>query len=222
MTAIRVAVMGPAAVLLSLAGSVVLAQSSELPVVRRDADKPPSTIPMVSPSGVQHRARVFYSNGQLEIIANNSNLDQILRDIALQTGIKITGSVADQPVYGRYGPAAPDKILTSLLDGTNSNMLLTAATSDVPAELILTPRQGSPTPSVSAPVTTAQVTPQTAQPNGVISSPSAQRSVDPSVTSGLSTQSTGASTPAPAGGDRTQQQIFEHIKQLQELQHAPH
>ena len=73
-----------------------------------------------------HRADVSYRNGLLTVAAANSSLNQILREISRQTGMKITGGVADERVFGTYGPAAPGKVLNSLLDGTGSNMLLHA------------------------------------------------------------------------------------------------
>lgn len=94
----------------------------------------------------QQPAHVTYTNGQLTIAASNSSLNQILRDIARETGMKITGGVNDERVFGQYGPAVPSKVLGELLDGTGSNMLLMHATAATPAELILTPRQGGPTP----------------------------------------------------------------------------
>lgn len=60
--------------------------------------------------------------------------------------MRITGHVADQKVFGNYGPASPSTILATLLDGTGSNMLLQETAADRPAELILTPRTGGPTP----------------------------------------------------------------------------
>jgi hypothetical protein len=91
-------------------------------------------------------AHVAYANGELTVTASNSSLNQILRDIARETGMKITGGVADERVFGQYGPAAPSKVLNALLDGTGSNMILVHATAATPAELVLTPRQGGATP----------------------------------------------------------------------------
>ncbi len=104
------------------------------------------TQPTTAAQQEQHRAEVTYTAGQLFVSANNSSLNQILRDIAHATGMKLTGVVADERVFGQYGPAAPSKILRTLLDGTGSNMLLLEATRTTPAELILTPRRGGPTP----------------------------------------------------------------------------
>lgn len=94
----------------------------------------------------QQPAHVKYANGELTVTASNSSLNQILRDIARETGMKITGGVTDERVFGQYGPAAPSKILGQLLDGTGSNMLLVHATAATPAELVLTPRLGGVTP----------------------------------------------------------------------------
>lgn len=100
--------------------------------------------PTASPP--QQPAHVTYANGQLTVAANNSSLNQILHDVARETGMKITGGVTDERVFGQYGPAAPSKVLGELLDGTGTNILLVHATTAAPAELVLTPRQGGPTP----------------------------------------------------------------------------
>jgi hypothetical protein len=60
--------------------------------------------------------------------------------------MKITGGVADEHVFGKYGPSAPSRVLAELLDGTGSNMLYVQNRPASPDELILTARQGGPTP----------------------------------------------------------------------------
>ena len=100
--------------------------------------------PTASPP--QQLPHVTYANGLLTVAASNSSLNQILRDIARETGMKITGGVTEERVFGQYGPAAPSKVLGELLDGTGTNMLLVHGTTATPAELVLTPRQGGPTP----------------------------------------------------------------------------
>jgi hypothetical protein len=158
-----------------------------------------------------NRAQVTYSGGKLSVVANNSSLNQILHDIASETGMKITGGVTDERVFGQYGPDVPSKILNILLDGTGSNILLVQATSANPAELILTPRHGGPTPpnpGASAeddyvppppinpmpprpayPTTTPQPTPNASQPAG--------------------------QTP---NGPKTPQQIYEELQRLRQQQ----
>jgi hypothetical protein len=93
-----------------------------------------------------HKARVSYVDGLMDVRADNSSLNQILRDISRETGMSIVGGVADQRVFGNYGPAAPATVLQTLLDGTNTNMLLKETANGGPAELILTPRTGGVTP----------------------------------------------------------------------------
>jgi hypothetical protein len=90
------------------------------------------------------QAQVSYQMGQLTVIAENSSLDQILRDVGSKTGMKITGSVADQQVYGIYGPAAPAKVLGQLLEGSGANMILRENATSGPVELVLSPMQGLP------------------------------------------------------------------------------
>ena len=92
------------------------------------------------------RAQVTYSGGLLTVTANNSSLNQILREIARQASLTITGGVADERVFGTYGPSDIPTILGILLDGTGSNMMLSGDTPGVPQVLTLTPRQGGVTP----------------------------------------------------------------------------
>jgi hypothetical protein len=93
-----------------------------------------------------HRAVVTYSQGQLTITANDSSLNEILRDISRQTGMTITGGVAEERVFGHYGPSSPGSVLATLLDGTRSNMLFIREQNGHPSQLILTARNGGPTP----------------------------------------------------------------------------
>ena len=114
---------------------------------------PPRTVTAAQPRPFPHRplihrAQIVYAQGQLQVVADNSSLNQILRDIAQQTGMKITGGVVDQRVFGKYGPGAPAEILATLLNGTGCNMLL---------------REAQPTPR-GADTDTSQWRPHAAQP----------------------------------------------------------
>ncbi|MEO6911490.1 MAG: hypothetical protein ABI158_11265, partial [Edaphobacter sp.] len=80
--------------------------------------------PLATQQQPQRPAEVSYTGGKLFVSANNSSLNQILHDIARETGMKITGGIADQRVFGQYGPANPSKVLSTLLDGAGSNILL--------------------------------------------------------------------------------------------------
>lgn len=92
-----------------------------------------------------HRIAVGYDGGKLSVVATNGSLNEILREIEEKTGIKITGGVADERVFGSYGPAPAAAVLAELLEGTGSNMLLVDDAGGR-SELILTARNGGPTP----------------------------------------------------------------------------
>ena len=96
--------------------------------------------------------------------ADNSSLNGILRAVAQCTGMKITGGVTDQRVYGNYGPAMPATVLATLLDGTETNVLLKETAQDQPAELILTPRIGGLTPASPTQVSEEDADDSTAPP----------------------------------------------------------
>ena len=115
----------------------------------------PTTVPPASavsgPAALQtkgpsRRAEIHYDGGLLTVDAKNSSLNGILREIGRQTGMKITGGVQEDRVFGVYGPGAPSEILATLLDGTGSNMLLVQSRDQAPTELILSPRHGGVTP----------------------------------------------------------------------------
>ncbi len=94
----------------------------------------------------EHRAEVKYSNGLLTVTARDASLNSILRQISQQTGMKISGGVRDDRVFGTYGPDRPSAVVTTLLDGSGSNILLVNNAASEPAQLILSPRVGGPTP----------------------------------------------------------------------------
>jgi hypothetical protein len=149
-----------------------------------------------------HRARVSYSGEMLEVRADNSSLNQILRDISQQTGMKIVGGVADQRVFGVYGPAPAATVLQTLLDGTGANVLLKERPDHAPLELVLSPRIGGVTPpGPSSPTYDLTETepelplPATARPTAAVSVPATGAATE-NVTAPAS--STPPSMPQPA------------------------
>jgi len=117
-----------------LAGSVAAVCQSSLPPMAptmRDVE--------------EHTATVEYSDGRIAVVADNSSLNEILRDVARRAGMAVEGSVIEERVFGKYGPAAPAEVLSALLVGTGSNMMVIASASHAP-QLILTPKHGNPTP----------------------------------------------------------------------------
>lgn len=178
------------------------------------------------------RVDVHYADGKLIVDATNASLNQILREISHKTGIKLTGGVTDERVYGHYGPAAPSEVLASLLDGTESNMLLVANTHG-PSELILTPRLGGPTPpNPNAGADQSAVEPRQDPQGfgirrpiglhrGMENAPAAdQSSPPPSNPEAIQNPAptTDQTTDQSPNGTKTPQQIYEQLRQLQQQQ----
>ena len=86
------------------------------------------------------QAEITYKNGVLLVKADDSSLKEILSRIAALTGMTVQGSVADERVFGSYGPSKPATILSTLLQGTSSNMLLVEGPHATVRELTLTTR----------------------------------------------------------------------------------
>ena len=209
------------------------------PATSGAASTPPAT------SERARHAQVSYVDGLLTVSATDAGLNGLIREIARQTGMHVSGSVSDLPVFGTYGPSKPSVILSTLLDGTGSNMLLVDATDSAPAQLTLTRRSGAPTPpnpnaaraeqsdddadslSRSQPPQPNSAGGPPPQPNntGINSSQptsTTQPVVFPSVGT-TSTPATSTTTPSdpdqPASnGVKTPQQIFEQLQRMRQQQ----
>ena len=201
-------------------------QPSALPATSPTTTPAPPPIPLTPAQLPPNRAKINFADGVLSISADNASLNQILRQIATNTGMKITGGVSDERVFGEYGPAPVDQILSALLDGTGSNMILVHRDGDAPTELILTPRQGGPTPPSpnsavfndrSQPRETPPV--QVAQPAPEPSGPAHQ--VNPPTSTGpasTGTSPSNTSQPESPNGVKTPQQIYEQLQRMRQQQ----
>jgi hypothetical protein len=86
---------------------------------------------------------VFDSRGLL-IVASNSSLAQILKDVSLDTGAKVEGMDADQRVFGTYGPGPARDVISQLLDGSGYDVLLVGDRGQgTPRRIVLTERSGA-------------------------------------------------------------------------------
>jgi hypothetical protein len=86
-----------------------------------------------------NQAKVNWDSRGLEIEASNSSLDQILRQVAAETGAKLEGLTQDQRIFGTYGPGPPPDVLSKLLDGSGYNVLMIGGRdTDAPLEVVLT------------------------------------------------------------------------------------
>jgi hypothetical protein len=193
--------------------------------------------PPQSASGVtygqstEQPATVTYTAGRLSVTANDSSLNQILRAISRATGMKITGGITDERVFGNYGPDNPAKVLSALLDGTSSNMLIIQTTAPgTPIELVLSPRNGGPTPPDPhpQPFDNAPRTSQPVRPSYPIAEPTPPPATTPNptaVTPGAaiggpapSTDSNNSTDQQSPNGVRTPQQIYEQLQQIRQQQ----
>lgn len=101
---------------------------------------------------------VFDSRGLL-IVASNSSLAQVLKQVSTVTGAKVEGMDIDQRVFGTFGPGPARDVLTQLLDGSGYNLLLIGDRGEgTPRRIVLSIRtgsglhpSGSPTPSQPSP-----------------------------------------------------------------------
>jgi hypothetical protein len=184
-------------------GTLLHAQSSQ-PISPTQSSLAPS-------HQAPQRAQITYTDGKLLVSANNSSLNQILHEISRETKMKITGGVTDERVFGQYGPGLPSKVLGDLLDGTGCNMLLLQATGATPAELILTPRQGGPTPPNPNAAGFDDDTAES-QASRPVAPPESQAPPPPAAAEGVQQSPNNVRTP---------QQIYEQLQHMRQLQQQP-
>ena len=143
----------PASLALLLLGVLSTRLQAQLP--NSGPAKPSAAFPSAQPAASAtpqqslrppHHSQVTLDHGLLTVIAANASLNGLIHEIARQTGMKVTGSVAEDRVFGTYGPDDPQHVLATLLDGTGSNILIRSSAADAPLQLILTPRTGVATP----------------------------------------------------------------------------
>ena len=106
------------------------------------ATQPPaSPAPILPANQPPNRARVSWDSRGLEVEASNSSLNQILHQIAADTGAKLEGLTQDQRVFGSYGPGPECDVLSKLLDGSGYNVLMIGSRdADAPLEIVLSAR----------------------------------------------------------------------------------
>ena len=184
-------------------------------------------------------ASVDLTNGKLTIQANNSDLGQILRDLARISGMTIDGLTKGPRVFGVYGPGNSGEVLADLLVGSGYNFIMVGdVATGAPRELLLTPQSSrSPALTSGQPGSAApdgdeesnqpddEMNPaaqEPAAPDPSITDPSAPgpSATDPSVAEPLGP---GAIPPAPSrdsepDDNKRVQQNLQRLQQMQEQQ----
>jgi hypothetical protein len=189
-------------------------------------------------------ANVVWTGSALTIKANGDSLRNILRAVSQATGMKITGGVPEEQVFGSYGPGTVQDVLPQLFDGIAVNMMLVNDGAVRPRELVLTQRTGSVTPPQTRPIADEdqgfrrrragfgsplqnaaqpQQPPQQAAPTQLPAqqapaAATAQPSADSAAQPAPSTDANGQ--PQSPNGVRTPEQIFEELRKRQQ-QSAP-
>ncbi len=100
-------------------------------------------------------ASVVYDSRGLLVVASNSSLAQILKEVSIDTGAKLEGMSADphsmdERIYGTYGPGSARDVLNQLLDGSGFNVLLIGDRGQgTPRRIVLSPQSGSAMPNTA-------------------------------------------------------------------------
>lgn len=174
------------------------------------------TTPTVAP----HHIEVEFAGGKLAVQATNASLNEILHEVGKKTNMKITGSVADDKVFGDYGPSSPSVVLEALLEGTGTNILMVDDAKGG-SELILTPRHGAATP----PNPNAAQTRESEENNGDGAYVAPVRAYQPPGTGRGPAGGAPNLQVGPPGGDspdaaKTPQQIYDTLQEQQRRQAA--
>jgi hypothetical protein len=93
---------------------------------------------------------VFDSRGLL-VVASNSSLAQILKEVSVETGAKVDGIDSDQRIFGTYGPGPARDVISQLLDGSGYDVLMVGDRGEgTPRRVVLTARSGSASAKTTA------------------------------------------------------------------------
>jgi hypothetical protein len=107
---------------------------------------PLEQVPAVAP-------KVHFSDGELSIVAHNSTLADVLKEVREQTGAELDiPPNANERVVADLGPGPARSVLADLLNGTHFNYVMVGSTTDPTAihSIVLTPRTSSPDPATTA------------------------------------------------------------------------
>ena len=113
------------------------------PVAAKQAETPPK--PQAPPQPVwpvnqkPNPAQITWDAHGLKIVADNSSLDEVLHEVAVDIGAQVTGLTHDERIFGTYGPGPARDVLSRLLDGSGYNVLMVGDHGDgAPRQIELT------------------------------------------------------------------------------------
>jgi hypothetical protein len=120
---------------------------------KEEPPPPPEPVPQAPPEPEQPKwpafdpaaqASIVWDSHGLKIDAANSSLQQILKDVATDTGVKVDGLTSDERVFGTYGPGQARDVLSQLLQGSGYNvMMIGDQGGGTPRQILLSTRQAA-------------------------------------------------------------------------------
>ena len=130
----------PAGILHTKPAAMALPLENQMESVTQEPSLPASDVGQTAPNQPQ----VFYENGLLEILAENSVLSDILAAVRERTGadIELPASAAGERIYARIGPGPARKVLGALLSLTDLDFVIQAPEMDPQGiqRVLFTPR----------------------------------------------------------------------------------
>jgi hypothetical protein len=97
------------------------------------------------------QASVVWDSQGLRIDAENSSLQQILKDFSTATGAQVDGMAADERVFGSYGPGQARDVLSQLLQGSGYNVIMIGDQGQgAPRQIVLSVRSAAGAQPASA------------------------------------------------------------------------
>src|SRR5215467_3227618 len=108
---------------------------------------PPAPIPPTPEQMPPSAPKVIFQNGLLSVESVNSRLVDIMNGIRNKTGTQFEGLQASQErVAGKFGPAPPDEVLRSLLQGSKYDYVIIGMPDrpEMVQRVILTPSGSAP------------------------------------------------------------------------------
>jgi hypothetical protein len=194
--------------------------------------------------------QVNFQNGRLSILAQNSTLGDILREVRKRTGASIEiPANATERVVASLGPAPPRDVLAALLNGTSFNYVMVGSVADPMAlsSVVLSARPAGggaqtvaeasqPAPVYSPPDRTElgpgmrpggflpRVQPVTPQPNPQAANGddnADDQDAEDSDQDEADNQDQNGGTPQPNAGPKTPDQILQMLQKQQQQQPGP-
>jgi hypothetical protein len=128
--------------------SAATAEPAPTPVTPAPVTPPPAPeVPKWPVNEKAEDATVTWDSRGLSVSASNSSLQQILNEIATETGAKVEGIEKDERIFGAYGPGQPRDVLSQLLEGSGYNVLMIGDQGQgAPRQIVLTARHSGEAP----------------------------------------------------------------------------